>query len=112
MGPKRKMVEDLETTFTCPFCNSEKSCTVELQQEHKLGKISCSVCGEDFKTSINYLTEPLDVYSEWIDACEAANDETVQRSNTRRTNDSDNDSSDDENQHKKEIKNEDSDSSH
>merc|ERR1712178_252320 len=60
--PKRKMVEDLETVFTCPFCNSEKSCTVELQQEHKLGKISCSICGEDFKTTINYLTEPLDVY--------------------------------------------------
>lgn len=57
------MVEDLETTFTCPFCNSERSCTVELQQEHKLGKISCAICGEDFKTSINYLTEPLDVYN-------------------------------------------------
>lgn len=75
--PKRKMVEDLETTFTCPFCNSERSCTVELQQEHKLGKISCAICGEDFKTSINYLTEPLDVYSEWIDACEKANDENA-----------------------------------
>merc|ERR1711879_221245 len=72
--PKRKMVEDLETVFTCPFCNSEKSCNVILEIDHKVGRIECSLCGEDFKTSINYLTEPLDVYSEWIDACEAAND--------------------------------------
>ena len=26
-----------------------------------------------FKTAINTLTEPIDVYSDWIDACEAAN---------------------------------------
>jgi len=109
--PKRKMIEDLPSTFTCPFCNSENSCEVDLDQTKRIGMINCSVCLEQFSTVINYLTEPLDVYSEWIDACEAANDETVQRSNTRRTNDSDNDSSDDENQHKKEIKNEDSDSS-
>merc|ERR1712113_891833 len=75
--PKRKMVEPLETQFTCPFCNSEKSCNVTLDQDHKVGKIECSLCGEDFKTTINYLTEPLDVYSEWIDACEAANDENA-----------------------------------
>ena len=35
--------------------------------------ISCTVCLEDFQTSINYLSEPIDVYSEWIDACESAN---------------------------------------
>ena len=75
--PKRKMIEELETQFTCPFCNSERSCTVEMNHDHKLGKISCNVCGEDFKTTINYLTEPLDVYSEWIDACEKANDENA-----------------------------------
>jgi transcription elongation factor Elf1 len=28
---------------------------------------------EDFQTTITPLTEPIDVYSDWIDACEAAN---------------------------------------
>lgn len=39
-----------------------------------------------------YLTEPLDVYSEWIDACEEANDD--QAINRKKQNDSD--SSDDD----------------
>ena len=37
----------------------------------------CVAGSEEFHTSINYLTEPLDVYSEWIDACENANDENA-----------------------------------
>jgi transcription elongation factor Elf1 len=28
---------------------------------------------EDFQTNITPLTEAIDVYSDWIDACEAAN---------------------------------------
>lgn len=37
------------------------------------GRVSCRVCLEDFQCSINYLSEPVDVYNEWIDACETAN---------------------------------------
>ena len=37
--------------------------------------IQCTVCMEDYKCSVNYLSEPVDVYSEWIDACEEANKE-------------------------------------
>lgn len=28
--PKKKMTGDLETQFTCPFCNHEKSCDVKM----------------------------------------------------------------------------------
>lgn len=28
---------------------------------------------ECFQTQINYLSEPIDVYNDWIDACETAN---------------------------------------
>jgi len=35
--------------------------------------ITCGVCSEDFQTTINYLSEPIDVYSDWVDACENAN---------------------------------------
>ncbi|XP_022251589.1 transcription elongation factor 1 homolog isoform X2 [Limulus polyphemus] len=71
--PKRKAIEALETQFTCPFCNHEKSCDVKMDRQRNTGQITCRVCMEDFQTSINYLSEPIDVYSDWIDACENAN---------------------------------------
>ncbi|XGW07941.1 hypothetical protein V3C99_010788, partial [Haemonchus contortus] len=71
--PKAKAVEPLETQFNCPFCNHERVCEVKMDRERNVGFISCRVCSEDFQTPINYLSEPIDVYSDWIDACEAAN---------------------------------------
>lgn len=71
--PKRKIIEKLDTMFNCPFCNHERSCEVKLDRQRNTGLISCTVCLEDFQTSINYLSEAIDVYSEWIDACESAN---------------------------------------
>lgn len=36
-----------------------------------IGFLTCKVCGQDFQSSINYLSAPVDVYSDWIDACES-----------------------------------------
>lgn len=36
-------------------------------------RITCTVCLEDYQTTINFLSEPIDVYNDWVDACEAAN---------------------------------------
>ncbi|RWS27613.1 transcription elongation factor 1-like isoform X1 [Leptotrombidium deliense] len=71
---KRKALEPLETQFNCPFCNHEKSCDVKMDRQRNLGRISCRICLEDFQSSIHYLSEPIDVYSDWIDACENANE--------------------------------------
>ncbi|XP_071656698.1 transcription elongation factor 1 homolog isoform X1 [Patagioenas fasciata] len=85
--PKKKVTGTLETQFTCPFCNHEKSCDVKMDRARNTGVISCTVCLEEFQTPITcilngtpdprdpipYLSEPVDVYSDWIDACEAAN---------------------------------------
>ncbi|XP_072239528.1 transcription elongation factor 1 homolog [Leuresthes tenuis] len=71
--PKKKMTGDLDSQFTCPFCNHEKSCDVKMERSRNTGIISCTVCLEEFQTPITYLSEPVDVYSDWIDACEAAN---------------------------------------
>ena len=71
--PPKKMTGTLETEFTCPFCNHDKSCEVKMDRGRKTGIISCTVCLEEFQTLITHLSEPVDVYSEWIDACEAAN---------------------------------------
>ncbi|KAI6238934.1 Transcription elongation factor 1-like protein [Aphelenchoides fujianensis] len=78
---KAKIIEPLDTQFNCPFCNHEKVCEVKLQvlsssssdRIRNIGFIECRVCTETFQTSINYLSEPIDVYSDWIDACESVN---------------------------------------
>lgn len=69
----RKAIEPLEQQFDCPFCNHEKSCEVKMDRTRNTAKIQCRICLEEFSAPINYLTEPVDIYSEWIDACEQAN---------------------------------------
>ncbi|XP_025813262.1 transcription elongation factor 1 homolog [Panicum hallii] len=48
----------LGTEFTCPFCGHPDA-------------VECRIHRKD---SANALTEPVDVYSEWIDACVDANE--------------------------------------
>ncbi|OQR68393.1 transcription elongation factor 1-like [Tropilaelaps mercedesae] len=71
--PKRKNIEPLDTLFNCPFCNHERCCEVKMDRVRNTGRISCRVCLEDFQTQITYLSEAIDVYGDWIDACETAN---------------------------------------
>ncbi|KAF3406625.1 hypothetical protein DPV78_000766 [Talaromyces pinophilus] len=68
-GPKKR--EPLATTFACLFCNHENSITVKLDKKLGLGNLSCKVCGQRFQTGINYLSAAVDVYSDWVDACDA-----------------------------------------
>jgi transcription elongation factor Elf1 len=69
----RKATEPLDTMFNCPFCNHEKSCEVKMDRTKNIARIACRICNEEFTTTVNYLSEPIDVYSDWIDACEQAN---------------------------------------
>lgn len=69
----KKPIQPLDTLFNCPFCNHEKSCEVKMDRQRNCAHIQCRICLEDFKTNTNYLSEPIDVYTEWIDACESAN---------------------------------------
>ncbi|KAK3598105.1 hypothetical protein CHS0354_020965 [Potamilus streckersoni] len=70
--PKRKAVEKLDTLFDCPFCNHAKSCEVQFNKKANTGTVSCYKCLEAFQTTINHLSEAIDVYNDWIDACEDA----------------------------------------
>ena len=72
-APPKRATQHLDTVFDCPFCNHEKACEVNMDKERNTGRIQCVKCFEDFQASINFLSEPIDVYNEWIDACEAAN---------------------------------------
>ncbi|ORE12725.1 hypothetical protein BCV71DRAFT_190552, partial [Rhizopus microsporus] len=58
--PQKKLKAKLDTTFNCLFCNHENSVDCKIDHANKLGHL-------------NYLDEPVDVYSAWIDACEDVN---------------------------------------
>lgn len=69
---KKKTV--LEKTFDCVFCNHENSISTKFDFENKIAHLKCSACPVTWSTAITVLSEPIDVYSEWIDACQAANE--------------------------------------
>ncbi|KAF3065248.1 Transcription elongation factor 1 like protein [Daldinia childiae] len=76
--PQGKKNDPLPTIFTCLFCNHERSVTVEMNKKSGVGELECKVCGQRFQCGINYLSAPVDVYSEWIDAADAvAKDDTT-----------------------------------
>ncbi|KAF2841424.1 Elf1-domain-containing protein [Patellaria atrata CBS 101060] len=68
-GPRKK--EALSTTFQCLFCNHEDSVTVKMEKKLGVGHLQCKVCGQTFQTGINYLSSGVDVYADWVDACDA-----------------------------------------
>lgn len=72
----------LSKNFKCPFCANQD--TVECKMDFKagIGSLSCRLCSAAFQMPIHHLHEPVDVFSEWLDECEAAQnprDETVQQ---------------------------------
>lgn len=72
----KKRREVLDTTFSCLFCSHEKSVTCKLDKKAAVGYLSCKVCGQSFQTDINALSAPVDIYSDWVDACEAVRKQT------------------------------------
>ncbi|PVU97855.1 hypothetical protein BB561_000248 [Smittium simulii] len=71
---KTKLVKSsrpkLDTQFDCLFCNHEKTVSVTMSRDVKIGYLSCKVCKVTYEARINKLSMPIDVYSEWIDACD------------------------------------------
>lgn len=72
-GNPKKAKERTPTSFDCPFCTGSQTVSCVLDRERLLGTVSCSVCDASFSTKISPLSEAIDVYTDWIDACEEAN---------------------------------------
>ncbi|RMZ92565.1 hypothetical protein DV736_g139, partial [Chaetothyriales sp. CBS 134916] len=70
-APKRK--QTLATTFNCLFCSHENSVSVKIDKKASVGTLACKVCGQHWQTTTNYLSAPVDVYADWVDACELVN---------------------------------------
>jgi len=73
-GPKKN--EPLPVVFPCLFCNHEKSVTCKLDKKAGVGQLSCKVCNQQFQCAVNYLSAAVDVYSDWVDACDAVAKDT------------------------------------
>jgi len=72
-----KKKEKLPTTFQCLFCNHENSVSVTLEKKIGIGSLQCKVCGQNFQTNINFMSAGVDVYADWIDACDAVAKESA-----------------------------------
>ena len=72
-GVTTKPKEKLPTAFDCPFCSATEAVSCTLNKDKLVGVVKCDVCQESFATGITELSEPVDVYCDWIDACEDAN---------------------------------------
>ncbi|KAL8460442.1 hypothetical protein ACS0TY_032109 [Phlomoides rotata] len=72
--PEQKKRDDkLDTVFSCPFCNHGTSVECRLDMKNMTGEANCRICQESFSMPITALSEPIDIYSEWIDECERVN---------------------------------------
>lgn len=65
----------VSTVFKCPFCSHDDAVECKMDRERNVGYVTCRICGAQFQTGIHYLSEPIDVYTDWIDECEAAQNE-------------------------------------
>eukprot|EP00501_MAST-03F_sp_TOSAG23-6_P000115 GSMAST32.ASY1.ANO1.117.1 assembled CDS len=73
--PKKRPKLVVASVFKCPHCNHEKSVECRMDQSTSIGELACRICGSTYQARINYLSEPVDVYSEWLDELELAKEQ-------------------------------------
>jgi transcription elongation factor Elf1 len=62
----------LAKRFKCPFCANDETVECKMDLRNGIGSLSCRLCGASYQMPIHHLHEPVDVFSEWLDDCEAA----------------------------------------
>eukprot|EP01083_Nonionella_stella_P014525 40773_1 len=82
--------QSVSKIFDCPFCNHSKTVECKLDKRKNIGTINCRICTVSFQTIIHHLSEPVDVYSDWIDECQKVNEAQNEAANPN--DDVDNDS--------------------
>ena len=63
----KKRVMTVAKTFKCLFCNHDEAVSCNLNFKSMTGELVCRICDAKYQTSINNLTDPIDVFSEWLD---------------------------------------------
>mmetsp|Transcript_8237 Transcript_8237/g.10786 ORF Transcript_8237/g.10786 Transcript_8237/m.10786 type:complete len:147 (+) Transcript_8237:84-524(+) len=62
----------LSKRFKCPFCANEDTVECKMDFKMSIGSLNCRLCAANYQMPIHHLHEPVDVFSEWLDDCEAA----------------------------------------
>nr|CAB3467158.1 unnamed protein product [Digitaria exilis] len=81
--PTPRKPAKLDTEFSCPFCNHRDAVACLIDRKERYAKVECRICNESYVTKAHPLTAPVDVYAEWIDACEDANEGVDRRRRCR-----------------------------
>eukprot|EP01035_Chromulina_nebulosa_P018823 gene18823-24602_t len=63
----KKKNPTVSKVFKCLFCSTDGSVSCHLDFNAMIGSLVCRVCEEKFQTTINSLSDPVDVFSEWLD---------------------------------------------
>jgi transcription elongation factor Elf1 len=63
----KKAKKVVATVFKCLYCNHDDAVSCKMDDSAMTGTLKCRICGCSYTTSINSLSEPIDVYSEWLD---------------------------------------------
>jgi transcription elongation factor Elf1 len=70
----KKAAPRVGTVFDCIFCNHPKTVECRVQPTERVGSLRCRICDTKFQTTnVNHLSDPIDIYSEWIDETEKLN---------------------------------------
>jgi transcription elongation factor Elf1 len=69
---KTKKRVKLSKCFKCPFCANEDTVECKMDNKAGIGSLACRLCGAAYQMPIHHLHEAVDVFSEWLDDCEAA----------------------------------------
>ena len=78
----KKARSSVDTVFDCPFCAHKQTVECKMNFNTNLGNIKCRVCAVTFQCDIHHLSDPIDVYSDWIDSCESINKQTAKDRST------------------------------
>ena len=81
----------LAKRFKCPFCANEDTVECTMDFRAGLGSLNCRLCAASYQMPIHHLHEPIDVFSEWLDDCEAAANPQQQRAGLSHEDDDDDD---------------------
>lgn len=104
MGRRKKAVKKVvkrkkyavAKVFKCLFCNHDKSVACKMDTHSMTGELQCSICDAKYQTQINSLSEPIDIFTEWLDETsnlqeEITKKQIVQQSSLNENNDSEDD---------------------
>lgn len=69
--------------FKCLFCNNDKSVQCTINQKTATGKLHCTLCDADFETRIHSLTDPIDIFTEWLDEATEQQRSAMQQQRSR-----------------------------